>query len=196
MTRETKYLVGGIGIGVVLGVLLSAVALMGTGWYLQGRMARQGQQGVKALQGSRAADIELTDINPASPTHGQRVRLSETWKGRGLLLNFIASWCGPCRTELPDLQAIHAAGEAPLVCLASSEMGDEGEEALVNLAKATGLTAPLLYAKGAVVEKIDAAYTHSALPTTYVIDREGVIRDVRPGARPAAAFRRSIAANL
>ena len=144
--------------------------------------------------GTEAVDFELPDINPASPTYGKDVRLSALWKERGLVVNFMASWCGPCRVELPALQAIHASGDASIVVVAADE--GVGTEDLLTLVRSSGLTMPVLYAGGGRAEEVARAYTYEALPATYLIDAEGQIRQLLTGARPEEAFRQAINASL
>ena len=144
--------------------------------------------------GPAAVDLELPDINPASPTYGKDVRLSGLWKERGLVVNFMASWCMPCREELPALQAIHASGDASIVVVAADE--GVGTEDLLTLVRASRLTMPVLYAGGGRAEEVARAYTYESIPATYLIDAEGRIRQLLTGARPEEAFRDAISASL
>ena len=144
--------------------------------------------------GTAAVDLELPDINPASPTYGKDVRLSGLWKERGLVVNFMASWCGPCRMELPALQAIHASGDASIAIVAADE--GVGTEDLLTLVRASGLTMPVLYAGGSRAEDVARAYTYESIPATYLIDAEGRIQQLLTGARPEEAFRQAISASL
>src|SRR5699024_7889902 len=51
-------------------------------------------------KGNRAPDFELTTMD------GEKVKLSD-YRGERVMLNFWASWCGPCRTEMPDMQKLY-----------------------------------------------------------------------------------------
>jgi thiol-disulfide isomerase/thioredoxin len=104
---------------------------------------------------------------------GGTVRLSEL-KGKVVVLNFWATWCPPCRAEMPALeQAQSALGSKGLLVLGVNQMEDASVVASfmrsINLDFAIALDA-----NGAV----SRAYRVSALPTTFFIDRDGVIRDV------------------
>ena len=127
-----------------------------------------------ASTGNRAYDFELRDINPESPTYGEVVRLSNQYAERGLVLNFIASWCAPCREELPHLQEIDASGRARVVCVAADEYG--GAEGLVPLIKSTGLTVPVLFAPEPTAAVLAGHYDYTFLPATYLIDSSGAVR--------------------
>ena len=144
--------------------------------------------------GSTAADFELPDVNPASPTYGKTVRLSTLWKESGAVVNFMASWCMPCRVELPALQSIHASGDANVVCVAADE--GESTEDLMSLIRSSGLTVPVLYADAARSAALARDYTYEVLPSTYLIDRQGKIRQLISGAQPEEAFRRAITESL
>ena len=141
-----------------------------------------------------AADFELPDINPASASYGKNVRLSGFWKERGAVVNFMASWCMPCRMELPALQAIHASGDARIVCVAADE--GAGTEDLMTLVRSSGLTLPVLYAAPDRATELARAYTYDVLPSTYLISADGQIRRLIAGAQPEEEFRRAISTSL
>lgn len=141
-----------------------------------------------------AADFELPDINPASASYGKNVRLSTLWEGRGAVLNFMASWCMPCRMELPALQAIHASGDARIACIAADEAA--GTEDLMGLVRSSGLTLPVLYAAPDRASELSRAYTSDVLPSTFLIGADGKIRQLITGAQPEEEFRRAISDSL
>ena len=141
-----------------------------------------------------AADFELPDINPASASYGKNVRLSTLWPERGIVVNFMASWCMPCRVELPALQAIHASGAARVVVVAADEGGRT--EDLMTVVRSSGLTIPVLYAAPDRATELAKAYTYENLPSTYLIDTEGKIRKFIEGAQPEEEFRRAISGAL
>ncbi len=126
-----------------------------------------------------AHDFELRDVNPQSRTHGKTVRLSSLYPERGLVLNFMASWCGPCREELPMLQGVHKSRGVPVICMAADEYG--GPEGLLPVIEASGITMPVLFAPDGTAQKLAEHYTYQILPATYLIDRRGKIRSVHQG---------------
>lgn len=129
-----------------------------------------------------AMNLAYEDINPRSPTHGEKVALSDLWSDRGIVLSFVASWCGYCRRELPDLQALHAAGAARVVGIAADE-GDETGKAVQmrRLIDEAELTIPVLFVPTAELKKVESFYDYSILPATYLIDRGGAVRKVFEG---------------
>ena len=138
-----------------------------------------------------AFDFSLEDINPGSPTHGQTLSVSQLYAEHGLVLQFIASWCKPCRDELPGLQRFHEEAETPIVLVAADENGFD--ESVLILAERHALTTPILFAPLDRVGEIEAHYDYEILPATYLIDRVGVIRWVHQGAMSRERLSKKIA---
>lgn len=120
-------------------------------------------------------DLEMLD--------GKRVRLSD-FRGKPVLLNFWASWCGPCRRELPLITKLHRELEGKgLVVLG---LNDELKSTARKFANENGLSFPTLYDAGA---KVSRSYRVKAIPSAFLIDAEGkVVRFVR-GSRDEASLR-------
>jgi peroxiredoxin len=112
---------------------------------------------------------------------GTNLRLDE-FKGQVVLINFWATWCGPCRQELPLLDRIHRryqdAGFAVLGI--NVEGADKQDEAQAMISKA-GVTFPVLVDEG---QQISELYALEAMPTSVVVDRDGVVRYVHLGYKP------------
>lgn len=117
------------------------------------------------------ADLELVD------QFGNTHTLSD-YKGKVVFLNFWATWCGPCRNEMPDIQKLYeeylAQGEdAEVVILgiAGPEMGQEGSsEEIAAFMKENGYSYPVLMD---VSGEMFTRYGISAFPTTFMIDKNG-----------------------
>jgi thiol-disulfide isomerase/thioredoxin len=142
----------------------------------------------------QALDFTFEDINPASSTHGSKLTLNELYRDDGLVLQFVASWCGPCRAELPDLQRFHEAGGVPLVLIAADEYGHT--ESVLVVAERVGITAPILFVPVEPAAELETFYDHEILPATYLIDPAGTIREVHEGAWSAARLTAAVAAKL
>jgi len=92
--------------------------------------------------------------------------------GRPVVLNFWASWCGPCRAEMPELQRLHERlGDAGVVVLGVNQ-GESPETAGAFL-QALNLDFPVALDQRTGVSQ---QYLVNSLPTTFFIDRDGVIR--------------------
>ncbi|MFZ3079618.1 MAG: TlpA disulfide reductase family protein [Bellilinea sp.] len=121
-----------------------------------------------------APDFELPD------RFGNAVRLSDL-AGSVVVVNFWASWCQPCREEMPVLQAISEkyADQGLVVLGVNTTYTDSRAEALAFIDELK-LTFPILFDEtGEVGEEMYRVY---GLPTSYWIDREGIIRSVQLGA--------------
>lgn len=117
-----------------------------------------------------AIDFTLKD------QYGNTHTLSD-YKGKTVFLNFWATWCGPCRAEMPDIQKIYETwdqeGEDALVVLgiAAPLMGQEtSEEEIVRFLEENGYTYPVVMD---TTGEIFISYGITAFPTTFMIDREG-----------------------
>jgi thiol-disulfide isomerase/thioredoxin len=142
----------------------------------------------------RAHDFAFEDINPASSTHGRKLTLSDLYVDRGLVLQFVASWCKPCRDELPHLQELHDDGGTPVLLVAADEYGHT--EGVMIVAERSKLTAPILFVPIEPARELELHYDHEILPATYLIGRDGMIREVHEGAwskqRLTAAIERQL----
>ena len=124
-------------------------------------------------------DLELKD------QFGKVHTLSD-YKGKVIFLNFWATWCGPCRNEMPDIQKLYeeysAQGEdAEVVILgiAGPGIGQEGSSGdIAGFMEENGYTYPVLMDESG--EMFDQ-YGISAFPTTFMIDRDGNVYGYVPG---------------
>ena len=107
---------------------------------------------------------------------GRNVRLSEL-RGQVVLVNFWASWCGPCRQELPLLNKIYEQYRAAGFTLLAVNLDDNRKDADAML-KRLDLRFPTLFDGGKSVAKL---YGVDTMPATLVIDRDGRVRYVHRG---------------
>jgi peroxiredoxin len=94
-------------------------------------------------------------------------------KGQVTIVNFWATWCPPCRVEIPALQDLHEefAGEGLVVLGLSTDAGGPG--AVTAFLEERGVTYPVAMADAATRNAFGGV---TALPTTFILDRQGVIR--------------------
>lgn len=119
-----------------------------------------------------APDFTLKD------QYGNIHTLSE-YKGKTVFINFWATWCSPCRQELPHIQTIYEdyekEGEEALIVfgIVAPEYGDEkSEEDIIQFVQEQGYTFPVLMDSTAEVFR---DYGVSAFPTTFMIDKDGAV---------------------
>lgn len=117
-----------------------------------------------------AVDFELED------QYGNIHRL-EDYRGKTIFLNFWATWCPPCKAEMPDIQKLYeksaTEGEDAVIVLgvAAPNMGQEGsEEEIAAFMEEKGYTYPVLMDTEG---ELFASYGIMSFPTTFMIDRDG-----------------------
>jgi peroxiredoxin len=106
---------------------------------------------------------------------GRTYQLSQL-RGKPIIINFWASWCPPCRQEMPALQAVYEkyTGES-LQILAINVTNQDNERSVEQFISSSQLTFPILFDD---YGEVSDRYRVSSLPTTYFIDQNGVIADI------------------
>ena len=127
-------------------------------------------------QGGKAADFRLSDVN------GNTISLSG-YRGNLVFLNFWATWCGPCRQEMPSMERLYRElGGQGLAMLALNEK--ESGAQVSNFMRSYGLSFPALLD---VDGRVSSAYRVWGLPTTILIDGSGTIVGTRSGPKDWAS---------
>lgn len=122
------------------------------------------------LLGKQAPDFTLRS------DQGDNKKLSE-YRGKVVLINFWASWCGPCQQELPKLAELRQLHEEYDFELLAVNIDEEPEKAL-KLASKLGINFPVLFDEEKRVSKL---YDIDAMPMTILIDRNGDVRYLHRG---------------
>lgn len=160
-------------VGIVL-VLLGLWIVAGDSLSLPSIVAPSGAPRV----GATAPDFTLETAD------GKAVKLSD-FRGKRVVLNFWATWCPPCRAEMPDLNRVAAAYKSQgVVVLAVDQLETPAKVAAFFSEVGIGASPaviPIYDSQGTVAQE----YYVEALPSTFVIDSSGVIRSVTLG--PVAA---------
>jgi peroxiredoxin len=141
-----------------------------------------------ALVGKPAPEFTLGDLE------GRSVRLANL-KGRVIFLNLWATWCEPCRQEMPSMQELYTrlGGDGFEILAVSADQGDGAD--VREFVRALGLTFPILRDPDL---QVASRYRVTGYPETFVIDRNGVVVEHAIGphawSSPSslAAFRRLI----
>lgn len=122
-------------------------------------------------------EVQLTDLD------GQAVALAN-YEGQVILYNAWATWCPPCKEEMPTLEAYYQAHQAEGFVIVAIEDGQPVAE-VAAFVKAYGLTFPVWPDPKYVAT---TAFKTSSLPTSFVIDRSGTVRLTWTGAITRAAL--------
>ncbi len=110
---------------------------------------------------------------------GKSVSLSD-FSGKVILLNFWATWCGPCRVEMPAMEALYREMHSHGLEIVAVSVDAQGIEVTKPFQEAMGLTFPILHDPE---YEVGLAYGARTLPISYVIDRKGIIQHRVFGAR-------------
>ncbi|MEO7166457.1 MAG: TlpA disulfide reductase family protein [Chthoniobacterales bacterium] len=138
--------------------------------------------GAEKKEPRSAPNWELKDVE------GKPVKLSD-YKGKVILLNFWATWCPPCRDEIPDLIALQQRYAPQGLVVIGMSVDRGGAEMVRRFATKMGINYPVVMAD----QKTAASYgDFSAIPTSFFINRKGEIVGERGGAADEATFEAEI----
>lgn len=107
---------------------------------------------------------------------GQNLRLSE-FRGQVVMINFWASWCGPCRQEMPHLEALYQRYESLGFTLLGVNVEKDRRDA-DEMLSGMKVSFPILFDSNNEVSKL---YDVIAMPSTVLVDRDGKIRHIHHG---------------
>jgi peroxiredoxin len=115
--------------------------------------------------GETAPDFSLSTLG------GRSVRLTD-YKGKVVFLNIWASWCPPCREEMPSMEALHKKFKGRSFEMIAVSIDQSGEETVGSFAAQFGLTFPVLLDPGGKTYRL---YGLTGVPETFILDKNGVI---------------------
>ncbi len=110
---------------------------------------------------------------------GENLRLSE-YRGDVVMINFWATWCGPCRQEMPLLDDLYNRYERVGFRLLGVNIDDNSQRA-IDMMRELDVNFPVLFDAKKDVSKL---YDVNAMPVTVILDREGNVRHVHQGYKP------------
>lgn len=103
---------------------------------------------------------------------GGSFRMSDQ-RGKVLVVNFWATWCAPCRIEIPDLIEMQSEMGSDGVQVVGISLDHDGPDAVQDFADEVAFNYPILLDEGEVAAQFGGVY---ALPTTIIVDRDGMVR--------------------
>ncbi len=110
---------------------------------------------------------------------GENMRLSE-YRGDVVMINFWATWCGPCRQEMPLLDELYQRYSRVGFNLLGVNIDDDSRRAM-QMIEELGVDFPVLFD---ATKRVSEMYDVDAMPVTVIVDREGTVRYVHQGYKP------------
>ena len=166
---------------IVLCVVVGITALLLVGKH----GSRQPQANTTAVAGGQVADTSAVAPGAGDPrkgsaapdfalknlSDGKSIQLSSL-RGKAVMVNFWATYCGPCKIEMPWLEELHKKYEPQGLQILGVAMDDSDEKPILDFAQKMGVTYPIL--KG--TDKVGDMYGGvDRLPLTYFVDRSGKV---------------------
>ena len=166
-------------------IIYSILLLLGFAWMLAS-MDKTGSSTAGNIpapqQGFLAPDFELS-----TPT-GETVKLSDL-RGQAVLVNLWATWCPPCRAEMQAIQTVYNEyKDQGFTVLAVNMTYQDNRLDIMPFVEEQALTFPILLDE---TSEMASAYQLKSLPSSYFIDREGIINEVVIGGPMAEALLRA-----
>lgn len=153
-------------------ILMALVLVVGIAWIISSSIpvsATTNGSIPSPREGFFAPDFSLEQLG------GGEIALSSL-RGQVVVLNMWASWCPPCRAEMPALQRVFEANQSRgLQVLGVHTTFQDRESAAIAFVTQHELSFPILFDRSGLVSRM---YQMRALPTTFFIDREGIIQEV------------------
>jgi cytochrome c biogenesis protein CcmG/thiol:disulfide interchange protein DsbE len=151
-------------------------------------LANRGSEPAAAVALGQGARVNDPAPDFTAPTlRGEMVRLSD-YRGKMVILNFWASWCGPCRSEMPAIEAASGRYRDAGVVVLGMNVSESAATAAAFVEEFKLTFSILLDPTGAV----SGVYRVRSLPTTFFIDREGILREQFTGEMNASVIDRRV----
>lgn len=139
------------------------------------------ENGFEISDANRAPDFTLRNMD------GELVSLSD-FNGKVVILNFWATWCAPCREEIPGFIELQTKYDRDLVILGIS-VDMDGPTVVPPYAEKMGINYPVLYATTEIMTDYGGI---TGIPTSFILDRNLVIQRSYLGYRPSSVFERDV----
>ena len=175
-------------------ILTLIVSILGTAWVIDSREKPIGAESFLTeapIVGHLAPDFTVTTYDGQDSFVLSEIVAREARGGKPVVLNFWATWCGPCRIEMPHFERSSLKYYDQVTFLGVNQ--GEPADRIAKFNQTMGVTYPLLLDKEWVVSN---RYGISNLPTTIFIDAQGVIQEVFVGTMNQAVLESKIAKNL
>jgi cytochrome c biogenesis protein CcmG/thiol:disulfide interchange protein DsbE len=159
-------------LAIVASIIVVVLILFGAGrYFLSDEIAPVGV-------GARAPGFSAVTLDPKPVT-----KTLDDYLGQVVLINIWATWCAPCRVEMPSIEKVHNAYAAKGLKVVAISVDDPGADSLVrDFVKEYKLSFEVLHDTGGQEGKVSRDYQTTGYPETVIIGRDGVIRKKLLGA--------------
>ncbi len=121
--------------------------------------------------GNKIPDFVLHDLN-------LKKREIKEFRGKPIVLNFWATWCPPCREEMPTVQSFYEKNREKGVEVIAVSVDQDSNKKVAEFIKESGYSFPVYYDYGSILSR---TFFISSIPTTYFINSKGIIVDKKIG---------------
>lgn len=145
-----------------------------------GAEAPESGDGCSLAEGKTACEVEAEHVMGEGPTDLGAAR------GMVVVVDFWATWCEPCKKSFPAYQAIvdKYAGKVAVIAISVDDPDDKSVDDLKQFAKLNGdVSFPIVWDK---TKATSGQYKPSTMPTSYIIDQEGILRHIHVGFKGSA----------
>jgi cytochrome c biogenesis protein CcmG/thiol:disulfide interchange protein DsbE len=168
---------------VILVITLASV--LNVGLVMSGCSGESEQNGLALGRITGCAADSAQSLQPGKPApdfqfqtpEEQSTSLSDL-KGKPVLINFWATWCGPCVHEMPFIQQVYEEWQGEELVLLAINIGESSSQA-AEFMRSYGFSFPVLLDTNKEVARV---YNIQYIPTTFLIDKEGIIQGIKVGA--------------
>jgi cytochrome c biogenesis protein CcmG/thiol:disulfide interchange protein DsbE len=145
-------------------VVVLVLAGLGIGVWV---LTHVGQETARVEVGAAAPDLRVVEL-----ASGDTVDLRARYKGKVTLLNIWATWCVPCRQEMPSMQKAYARLKDEGFAIAAVSIDEGGPEDVQAFAREFGLTFDILQDRSG---RISTLYQTTGVPESFLLDKDGTI---------------------
>ncbi|GIN68330.1 redoxin domain-containing protein [Bacillus sonorensis] len=147
--------------------LLAAALLLLLAGFAVWNFAINNKADIGIEKGEKAPDFTLSSLKDGD------ISLSD-FKGKKVLLNFWATWCKPCKTEMPDMEKLQNDHKNIAVLAVNFTSSEKNSKAVEEFADSLDLTFSIVLDQ----EGINAKYGIFSYPTSFIINESGIIEDI------------------